>query len=45
MDAWWHSIPPEDRSYERTDPAVFGLNLERLRAQFSFYATRFGVTA
>lgn len=43
MDVWWHSKTPEDRCYERTDPAVFGLNLEHLRAQFGFYAARFGL--
>jgi len=45
MQAWWTSKTPEDRSYERTDPAAFGLNPGDLRVQFEFYSTRFGVTA
>lgn len=41
MKSWWYGTPPEGRSYERTDPAKFGLDLAALRRQFSFYTERF----
>jgi hypothetical protein len=44
MEKWWQAQVPEQRRYERTDPSVFGLNPERLRAQFRFYAERFNVS-
>jgi hypothetical protein len=41
MERWWYGTPPEERSYERTDPAKFGLDPATLRAQFRFYTNRF----
>ena len=41
MKNWWFGTPPEERSYERTDPAKFGFDPAALRAQFSFYTNRF----
>ncbi len=43
MQAWWRDHAHENRSYERTNPAVFGLNPEQLREQFRFYAERFNM--
>lgn len=41
MKKWWYGQKPEDRSYERTDPAKFGFDLAALRRQFNFYTERF----
>ncbi len=41
MKRWWYGTPPEGRSYERTDPAEFGLDPATLHVQFSFYSSRF----
>lgn len=41
MQKWWAQQTPEGRSYERTDPSVFGIDLAALRRQFSFYTERF----
>ena len=45
MQAWWHGTPPEDRHYQRTAPAAFGLDLDHLRQQFRFYTERFSVAS
>ena len=44
MHEWWHHKTPEDRKYTRTDPALFGLDLDELRARFRFYDERFNVS-
>jgi hypothetical protein len=41
MENWWREQSQEGRSYERTDPAVFGIDVTALRRQFSFYTARF----
>jgi hypothetical protein len=43
MQAWRESMPRDKHGGHSYDPAEFGLEPERLRERFRFYAERFGV--
>lgn len=43
MEAWRRNMPRE--TYQRSDPADFGIDLDMLRERFRFYTDRFGVAA
>jgi hypothetical protein len=43
MEAWRRSTPREEQRYERTDMAVFGLDVASLHRRFRFYSDRFHV--
>jgi hypothetical protein len=45
MAQWRRDKPVADQAYERTDPALFGLDQAALREKFRFYADRYGVVA
>jgi hypothetical protein len=45
MANWRDMTPRSARGYERTDPAVFGLDPQQLRERFRFYTDRFPAPA